>query len=123
MKVRPHNIGRAIKYLNNCLPPIAYSINPITKRISLDEDMGDNKETSGCTEPKAKVLQEFLESKGVLKEFIEEVFHRCDSSYGATTSTIGRSMAHNIERLHTSIRWSNIGLECWNNFNDHDMIR
>ena len=63
--------GRRI--LSNCLPPIKYSVNN-RNTISITEDIGVVKYTTGKNTPGAKRFHKFLQEHGALEDFILKAF-------------------------------------------------
>ncbi len=64
--------GRRI--LNNCLPPIKFSVDRRGHRISITENLGRICYTTGKTTPGALKFYSFLQEKGVLEAFITKSF-------------------------------------------------
>ena len=60
------------RILNNCLPPIKYSVSG--REISIERNIGDIKYTVGKITPGSKRLKEFLIEHNALEDFIEEAF-------------------------------------------------
>lgn len=114
MVIYCRNQVKSLAYLDSCLPPIAY------KRISggmvtLDENWGNPRETTGTTLAKGQALYEFLVEKDVLKKFIEKVFHENHDNYIGIGSTFGKAFPL-VGGLHSDINWGELAYQNSLNF-------